>query len=57
METVQRSDDEINEVLNKADDVLETGRSRYPGMTYEEGVANAIRWLLGHHEDNPIEDE
>lgn len=53
---VARSQDEVDEQLNRADDALDSG-SRYPGMTYEEGVANGIRWLLGQDESPPMEDD
>lgn len=37
--------DEINEVLNWADQQAEEGKSKYPGKSYEEGVADALRWI------------
>lgn len=30
--------------------------SRYPGMTYEQGVAAAMRWVNGDTQDHPLED-
>lgn len=52
---IQRDDSEIDDVLNDCDDQEEQGGSRYPGMTYEQGVAQAIRWLTGDwdHPTNP----
>jgi hypothetical protein len=49
--------DEIDKVL---DDVIEQqakGGSRYPGMTYEEGIDATIRWMNGDSDENPYEDE
>lgn len=45
--------DEINEVLHQAEG---DGASKWPGMTYEQGVAAAIRWIQGDGE-NPMSDD
>ena len=31
------------------------GSTQWPGMTYEQGVENALRWVL-EGSDNPMED-
>jgi hypothetical protein len=46
----KRTQKEIDDVLNWCDDTVETGRSHFPGMTYEEGVQAAIDWLQGRGE-------
>ena len=46
------SEEVINDVLDKCSDAAENG-SAYPGMTYEEGLKDAILWLQGH-EENPL---
>jgi len=38
--------DEIDEILNWCAEGLDEG-SHYPGMSYEEGVQDAIQWLQG----------
>lgn len=48
---------EIEEQMHKAEDTVMEGGSKVPGMTYEEGVDNALRWALGDSDDKPIEDE
>lgn len=35
---------EIEELLNRAD---EFAPSKFPGMTYEQGVSAALGWVLG----------
>lgn len=55
MYDIKRTDDEINETLNKADHCVEHG-SAYPGMGYEEGVSDAIRWLVGDASDGPMDE-
>ena len=37
---------QINELLNECTDYEEEGTSKYPGMTYEQGIKAAIEWLL-----------
>lgn len=54
--SLERSDDEIDAVLNKCTEAAGTG-SRYGGLSYEEGVDAAIRWMIGHNEDPPLGDE
>jgi hypothetical protein len=56
-EETMRSKKEIEEQINKAIPSIEKGRSDVPGMTYEEGVDNALRWALGDSDDAPIEDD
>lgn len=36
--------------------VYEEGRSRYPAMSYEEGVEAALAWVIGDTDENPMED-
>ena len=41
-----QSDDDVEEVLNVCDAQEAKGGSQWPGMTYEQGVAAALRWVL-----------
>lgn len=54
-----KEEDEISEARDRAadncHDVSKRGWSRYPGMTYEEGVRNALEWVLGDSDDDPTE--
>ena len=53
-----RSREEIDAVRDEAAEVLDSKRvSRWPGMTYEEGVYQALRWVMGETENNPMEDD
>lgn len=49
-----RSRSEIEDQIALADDAI--GGSEFPGMTYEEGVSNALRWALGDTNDKPMDD-
>lgn len=49
------SDDDINDVLNECSERADSGKSKFPGMTYEQGVESAIRWMQGDA-SSPMED-
>lgn len=46
---------EIDEVRNAAEDSVAQGGSNFPAMTYEEGVAYALRWVTEGGE-SPLEE-
>lgn len=52
----QPTQDEINEVLGACAEAFEEGTTQWPGMTYEQGVEAAIRWMRGDNDDNPMKD-
>lgn len=41
---------EIDAVLNWCGESIETGKSHFHGMTYEDGVQAAINWMQGNGE-------
>lgn len=45
-----RSEDEVDEQMNKASEGIDAG-SAYPGMSYEEGVHQALGWVTGQYPD------
>ena len=51
-----RTSEEVNSVIDAAAVMVERGRSKFPGMTYEEGVRAALDWILGNIDDHPMED-
>jgi len=53
---IKRTQEEIDTVLNEAVEQEAQGKTKWRGMTYEQGVSAAIRWLLGETDDNPMED-
>lgn len=48
-----KRESEVEALLDEVDD---TGPSKWPGMTYEQGVANTLRWVLDQTDENPMED-
>jgi hypothetical protein len=57
MYEVKRSDEEIDELINKCHEQANKGRSKYPGMSFEEGVREALDWVFGDQEENPLAEE
>ena len=55
MYTIQRTDQQINDLLNKAINAFDNG-TNYPGMSYEQGILDAINWLIGQTNDNPLDE-
>lgn len=54
---IVRSQPEIDDQLNKISESTDAGSSKYPGMTYEEGLRDMYDWLVGHTDDKPMETE
>ena len=52
---MEPDEDDINDVLNRCVEAEESGDSKYPGMSYEQGVLATIRWWQGDG-PNPMED-
>ena len=45
----------IDQVLNQCSEIADNGGTKYPGMTYEQGVEAGIRWANGDDSTNPLE--
>ena len=45
------AEETIQNVINKA---YEWEDGRYHGMTYEQGIRDALRWILGEEKDEPL---
>jgi hypothetical protein len=48
-----RTKAEIEDVIGEAIDAEMEG-SKFPGMTYEQGVQAALQWVTGQSDDNPM---
>ena len=55
MYKIVRSDDEIDDLLNDCS-MAEMDGSKYPGMTFEQGVEYAIKWVTDRESSHPLED-
>ena len=54
--TIEQTDDAISNLLDDCADAEESGVSKFPGMTYEQGILEATRWLIGESVTYPLED-
>lgn len=50
MDRIVRTETEIYEILDWARDGQEHG-SHYPGASYEDGIEEMYRWLIGEVDD------
>lgn len=55
MPEIERTQKEIDEVIDWTSESESTGSSNYPGMTYEQGVRAAIDWVTGESDERPDE--
>jgi hypothetical protein len=53
MYKIVRTNAEVDDLLNRASDAEMDG-SRFPGMSYEQGLLYAIRWLIGEEDEDPL---
>lgn len=49
---IVRSTEQINNVRGWALDGINDG-SKYPGMSYEQGIEDMVAWLTGDTDENP----
>ncbi len=50
---LERMDGEVNELLNQVEMKINEGGSRFPGMSYEQGIRDALMWAIGDNDDYP----
>ena len=51
---VERQSKEIYDLMNWAQEGVDQG-TRYPGMSYEQGILDALMWLDGSSDHNPMD--
>lgn len=52
-----RSNEEMEAVRDKASDQIEEYGTKWPGMSYEQGVADALEWAMGWNDTDPMDEE
>jgi hypothetical protein len=55
--SVLKSKKEIEDQMYKAQSWTSEGNTDVKGMSYEEGVEAALRWVLGEESEEPVENE
>jgi len=49
------TNDQIEDAIADAEEAMD-GDSKWPDLTYEQGVAEALRWALGQTNLHPLSD-
>ena len=57
MYRIKRTDEEIDAIISACMEKEDEGGSRYPGMTYEQGLKEALMWIVGDLEGDPYGDD
>jgi hypothetical protein len=52
---IVRTEQEVDELLNQCAEYTEQGETKYPGLTYEQGVTAALEWVCGYTDEVPME--
>ena len=52
---IKVDESELDAVVSYCCDTEENGTTKWPGMTYEQGVKAALEWVQGYGE-HPLED-
>ena len=53
---IVRSDEEIGKLLDQCVEQESKGGSKYLGMTYEQGIKEAIDWLTDKDRGHPLDE-
>lgn len=54
---IKRTDQEIEDLRNAILPAMDSGQSKYGGMSYEQGIDETLAWLFGEQDDHPYNDE
>lgn len=46
---------EMDDQIDLASDASNDGESRYPNMSYEDGIREALEWAAGYSEEAPLQ--
>jgi len=55
MADISPTEEEIEDQRNEAAAVAAEEGTRVPGMSYEEGVRDALAWVMGDSDEPPME--
>ncbi len=54
---IVKSDEEINDLIQRCMDAESAGTTKYFGLTYEQGVKSALDWVTGNDDIHPLDEE
>ncbi|QJD53287.1 hypothetical protein SEA_TEMPO_65 [Microbacterium phage Tempo] len=50
------TEEQVDDAINTAYELKDEVGSKWPGMSYEDGVIAALEWIKGDREENPFEE-
>jgi len=53
---IERKQREIDDLISRALEYVHTGKSKFHGMSYEEGIVAALEWVTGESDEDPMAD-
>lgn len=56
MYKIKVTDKAIDKLLNQCAEAEDDGTTKFPGMTYEQGVKAALEWVTGESDNHPLAD-
>lgn len=56
MATPEPTEEQLDDALNTAYEIKDEMGSKWPGMSYEDGVIATIEWVKGDREEHPFEE-
>ena len=48
-----RTEDELRKLLDEVEEARIIGQIKYKGMSYEDGICEALRWVVGDEDERP----
>lgn len=51
-----RTENEIEDVIATAYEIKDEIGSKWPGMSYEDGVITTLDWIKGERDEHPFEE-
>ncbi len=51
---MKRTEAQIGEMINRGYDLRDSGENPYFGMTFADGVREALRWAIGEQDEEPL---
>ena len=51
---MERSNKEIDDLIDRCAEQTNKGGSKYPGMTYEQGIREALEWITDEGAEDPL---
>lgn len=51
---MDKTEKQLEDLSDKASEIINSTGTKYSGMTYEQGIRDTIDWILGNSDDEPL---